>query len=40
MRATSGTVQVRYFVNVDGRVSGCVVTRSSGNAALDETTAG
>ncbi len=34
----SGTVQVRYFVNVDGRVSGCVVTRSSGNAALDETT--
>ena len=34
----SGTVQVRYFVNVDGRVSGCVVTKSSGNAALDETT--
>lgn len=34
----SGTVQVRYFVNVDGRVSGCVVTQSSGNAALDETT--
>jgi len=29
---------VRYFVNVDGRVSGCVVTRSSGNAVLDETT--
>ncbi|WP_294240055.1 energy transducer TonB [uncultured Sphingomonas sp.] len=34
----SGSVTVRYFVNVDGRVSGCVVTRSSGNAALDETT--
>ncbi|MET4896809.1 TonB family protein [Sphingomonadaceae bacterium jetA1] len=34
----SGTVQVRYFVNIDGRVSGCVVTRSSGNAALDEVT--
>jgi protein TonB len=34
----SGSVTVRYFVNVDGRVSGCVVTRSSGNRALDETT--
>ncbi|WP_230483471.1 energy transducer TonB [Sphingomonas sp. Leaf21] len=33
-----GKVTVRYFVNVDGRVSGCVVTRSSGNAELDETT--
>ena len=34
----SGTVSVRYFVEVTGRVSGCRVTRSSGNAALDEAT--
>ena len=33
-----GTVSVRYFVNVDGRVSGCRVTRSSGYALLDNTT--
>ncbi|WP_084251318.1 energy transducer TonB [Sphingomonas pruni] len=29
------TVGVRYFVNVDGSVSGCRVTRSSGIVALD-----
>lgn len=34
----SGTVSVRYFVEVDGRVTGCRVTRSSGSAALDGTT--
>ncbi|MGN6818287.1 MAG: energy transducer TonB, partial [Sphingomonas sp.] len=33
-----GTVAVRYFVNVDGSVSGCQVTRSSGYALLDNTT--
>lgn len=33
-----GTVSVRYAVETDGRVTGCTVTRSSGNAALDETT--
>ncbi len=33
-----GTVGVRYVVNVDGRVSGCEVTRSSGYRELDETT--
>jgi protein TonB len=35
-----GTVSVRYAVEIDGRVSGCVVTRSSGDAALDEFTCG
>jgi periplasmic protein TonB len=34
----TGLVTVRYYVNVDGRVSGCRVTHSSGNRALDETT--
>lgn len=34
----SDTVSVRYYVEVDGRVSGCRVTASSGNAALDATT--
>ena len=33
-----GTVSVRYAVEADGRPSDCVVTRSSGDAALDETT--
>ena len=33
-----GTVGVRYLVGVDGRVSRCDVTRSSGNAELDATT--
>lgn len=32
------TVEVRYAVNVDGRVSNCSVTRSSGSAELDATT--
>ena len=34
----SGTVFVRISVRADGRVSGCTVTRSSGNQALDQTT--
>ena len=33
-----GTVSVRFTVGTDGRTSGCTVTRSSGNAELDETT--
>jgi len=33
-----GRVSVRYFVNVDGSVSDCRVTRSSGYALLDTTT--
>jgi len=33
-----GLVSVRYYVEVDGRVTGCRVTRSSGDAALDGTT--
>jgi protein TonB len=33
-----GTVLVRYTVGTDGRVSGCTVTQSSGNADLDSTT--
>jgi periplasmic protein TonB len=33
-----GTVTVYYNVLPSGRVSGCVVKQSSGNAALDETT--
>lgn len=34
----SGTVSVLYAVEVDGRVSDCLVTRSSGSRRLDETT--
>jgi protein TonB len=34
----SGTVAVRYVVAVSGRVTECSVTKSSGNAELDETT--
>ncbi|MHA6719641.1 energy transducer TonB [Sphingomonas sp. RS6] len=34
----SGTVGLRFIVGVKGRVTHCTVTRSSGNAALDETT--
>lgn len=34
----TGTVGLRFVVGVDGRVSDCRVTRSSGNADLDETT--
>ncbi|MFA6031784.1 MAG: energy transducer TonB [Myxococcota bacterium] len=32
------TVGVRYFVNVDGKVSGCQITRSSGISILDDLT--
>ena len=35
-----GTVSVRYYVEIDGRVSDCDVTRSSGNAELDAATCG
>lgn len=34
------TVSLRYFVETDGRVSGCRVTASSGNAALDAVVCG
>jgi protein TonB len=34
----SGTVHLRFVVQPDGRVSGCRVTRSSGNRDLDFTT--
>lgn len=34
----SGTVHMRFTVGVKGRVTDCTVTRSSGNAELDETT--
>ncbi|WP_448662302.1 energy transducer TonB [Sphingomonas sp. CJ20] len=33
-----GVVGVRYLVGIDGRVPECVVTRTSGNAALDAAT--
>ncbi|MFS2111299.1 energy transducer TonB [Sphingomonas sp. Sphisp140] len=33
-----GTVGLRFVVEVNGRVTDCQVTRSSGNADLDETT--
>jgi protein TonB len=33
-----GTVSVRYTVETDGRVTGCIVTRSSGNLMLDRIT--
>lgn len=33
-----GNVGVRIAIAADGRVSGCTVTRSSGNADLDRTT--
>lgn len=34
----SGTVSVRYRIELDGRATGCVIMRSSGNFELDETT--
>lgn len=37
-RAEIETVSVRFTVGPDGRVRGCAVTRSSGNARLDATT--
>ncbi|WP_338425561.1 energy transducer TonB [Sphingopyxis kveilinensis] len=33
-----GEVEVRFTIEADGRVTGCRVTRSSGNAALDRRT--
>jgi len=33
-----GTVSVEYRVELDGRVTDCVITRSSGSRLLDETT--
>ncbi|HWW58002.1 MAG TPA: energy transducer TonB, partial [Sphingopyxis sp.] len=33
-----GEVEVRFTIEASGRVSGCRVTRSSGDATLDETT--
>jgi protein TonB len=33
-----GTVSVRFTVEVDGRVGRCIVTQSSGNRMLDDTT--
>ncbi len=35
---TGGEVEVRFTIEASGRVSGCRVTRSSGDASLDETT--
>jgi len=35
---SGGTVSVRYYVEVDGRVTGCRITHSSGSALLDATT--
>ncbi|MBC9031961.1 energy transducer TonB [Sphingomonas sp. JC676] len=34
----SGTVYLRFIVDVRGRVTDCTVTRSSGHAALDNAT--
>jgi protein TonB len=34
----AGTVLVRYTVGTDGRVTGCTITQSSGNADLDHVT--
>ncbi|WP_082463873.1 energy transducer TonB [Sphingomonas sp. Leaf17] len=34
----SGTVEIRFAIEVDGRPSHCVITSSSGNAEVDETT--
>ncbi|MGH6697008.1 energy transducer TonB [Sphingopyxis sp.] len=35
---TGGAVEVRFTIEASGRVSGCRVTRSSGDASLDGTT--
>lgn len=37
-QGAGGVVGVRYVVAIDGRVPRCQVTRSSGSAALDDTT--
>jgi len=34
----SGTVYLRFIVGVEGRVTSCTVTKTSGNAELDSTT--
>lgn len=34
----SGTVELRYFVETNGRVSDCVIIHTSGSPLLDETT--
>lgn len=36
--SNSGTVSVKYQVWIDGRVTDCLITRSSGSRVLDETT--
>jgi protein TonB len=33
-----GEVEVRFTIEASGRVSGCRITRSSGDASLDRTT--
>lgn len=38
LAGAGGIVSVRYHVEVDGRATDCRVTRSSGNADLDDTT--
>ncbi|WP_232475952.1 energy transducer TonB [Flavisphingomonas formosensis] len=38
LAGAGGTVMVRFSVETDGRVGECVVTGSSGNADLDQTT--
>ena len=35
-----GSVTVRYWVEIDGSVTGCTITKSSGNAELDQATCG
>lgn len=37
-QGATGTVSVRYRIELDGHVTGCVITHSSGSAILDETT--
>ena len=38
LAGTTGTVGVRYLVQLDGRVGECRIARSSGSAELDATT--
>lgn len=38
MRRAEGTVQFWLAVSIEGRVTGCTVTRSSGDSSLDEAT--
>ena len=37
-QGATGTVSVRYRIELDGHVTGCVITRSSHSPVLDETT--